>query len=283
MVLRVMRLPILNWNNSRRSVRCRKTLLAQPGSFFAWLKSVVMDFSKAPLPDNEPQRLAALKEYDILDSAMDKAFDDICALSAFICAAPMSCISLVDGERQWFKSRFGVEPSETSRDIAFCSHTILSSEPHIVPDTTQDPRFAGNPLVTGDPYVRFYAGFPLVSDEGYALGALCAADRGPRALSEDQKKAMSILARQVMALIEARRISAHLAEALQKVQILQDLLPICAWCKRIRDDHGYWNKLEAYMSSRIGVDFTHSICPDCYEKVKTKSENEARPITESGV
>lgn len=226
---------------------------------------------KAPLPGNEPQRLAALRDYGILDTAVERAFDEICTLSAFICGVPMSFVSLVDKNRQWFKAKLGVEATETPRDIAFCAHTVLSTEPNIIADATRDPRFAESPLVTGDPHIRFYAGFPLVNPEGYALGALCAADRVPRELTQQQRQGMEVLARQVMVLMETRRVSARLAAALQNVATLQGLLPICAWCKRIRDDQGYWNKLEKYMTETVGLDFTHSICPDCYEKVHPES------------
>lgn len=229
---------------------------------------------KAPIPGNESQRLAALREYFILDTAVEKAFDEICHLSAFLCAAPMSFISLVDQNRQWFKARVGVESTETPRDISFCAHTIMKDQPNIVPDATCDPRFADSPLVTGEPHIRFYAGFPLLNPEGFAVGALCAADRVPRTLSAEQRQGMEVLARQVIALMEVRRISRQLTETLQKVQSLQELLPICAWCKKIRDDQGYWNKLESYMSNHVGLDFTHSICPDCYAKVKPRDPAE---------
>ena len=222
---------------------------------------------KTLIPPNEAERLAALEEYQILDTGVEQAYDDIAALAAHICKVPITMISLIDSNRQWFKSKVGLEPRETPRDVAFCAHAILEREPLIVRDATKDRRFAGNPLVRGEPHIRFYAGFPLVNPEGLALGTLCAVDRKSHQLSAEQEEAMLVLARQVMALMEFRRVSKHLAEALEHVKRLQGLLPICAWCKRIRDDEGYWARVEGYFHERAGVDFTHSICPDCWEKL----------------
>ena len=225
---------------------------------------------KAPIPDNEAQRLAALREYRILDTGAEQAYDDITALAAYLCDVPIALISLVDESRQWFKSRVGLNEQETPRDVAFCAHAILQSEPLIVQDALKDARFADSALVTRAPYIRFYAGFPLSSPEGFALGTLCAIDRKPRQLSASQKTAMQTLSRQVMWLLELRRVSARMAEALEKVRTLHGLLPICAWCKRIRDDQGYWSQVEAYIREHTGADFTHGICPDCLEKQRPK-------------
>ncbi len=225
---------------------------------------------KAPKPDNEAQRLEALREYRILDTAAEEAYDDITALAAYVCQTPIAMISLVDESRQWFKSKLGLNQRETPRDVAFCAHAILQTEPLIVKDALKDARFSDSALVTRSPHIRFYAGFPLASPEGFALGTLCAIDRKPRQLSAEQKKAMQALSRQVMALLELRRVSARMAEALEKVRTLHELLPICAWCKRIRDDHGYWNQVEAYIHEHTGADFTHGICPDCLAKQRPK-------------
>jgi GAF domain-containing protein len=225
----------------------------------------------APIPDNEAQRLAALQEYHILDTAAEQTYDDITALAAYVCHTPIAMISLVDESRQWFKSRLGLSEQETPRDVAFCAHAILQTEPLIVRDALKDARFADSALVTRDPHIRFYAGFPLTSPEGFALGTLCAIDRRPRQLSPEQKRAMHALARQVMALLELRRVSARMAEALEKIRTLHGLLPICAWCKRIRDDKGYWSRVEAYLHEHTGAEFTHSICPDCLEKQRPKA------------
>jgi len=221
---------------------------------------------KTPRPPDEVRRLSALREYGVLNTGSEQVFDDFTALAAMICEVPIAIISLVDETRQWFKSRVGIRRRHTPRDISFCTHAILQTNPLIVADATKDPRFARGPLVTRPPYIRFYAGFPLINPEGYALGTLCVVDRRPRRLMVWQAKAMAVLARQVMAQLEARRVSAHLAEVLRHVKTLRGLLPICAWCKRIRDDHGYWTQVDAYIRAHTHADFTHGICPECMAK-----------------
>jgi GAF domain-containing protein len=228
-----------------------------------------------PIPNNEAERLAALKEYRVLDTGTEQLYDDIATLAAHICQVPIAMISLVDEARQWFKARVGMNHVQTPREIAFCAHTILQREPFVVRDAKKDRRFANNALVTGEPYIRFYAGFPLVNQEGLAVGTLCAIDRKPRALSAKQEKAMQALVRQVMALLEVRRVSVHLADSLNHIKTLQGLLPICAWCKRVRDDEGYWDQVEAYFHKYTGVDFTHGICPECLEKMRPKPDTQA--------
>ena len=237
---------------------------------------------KAPLPANEVERLAALKEYHILDTGTEPSYDDITTLAAQICEVPIATISLVDEDRQWFKSRLGVKQQQTPREVAFCAHAILQDKPFIIRDATKDKRFAGNSLVTGESHIRFYAGIPLMNPEGLALGTLCVIDHQPRRLSAAQQKALQALSRQVMALLELRRVSARLANALEQVKTLQELLPICAWCKRIRDDEGYWNQVEAYFHKYTGAEFTHGVCPQCLEKLHAKwkhneSETETAP------
>ena len=225
---------------------------------------------KTPVPSNEAERLAVLKEYHILDTGTEQSYDDIVALAAHICRVPIAMISLVDEVRQWFKSKLGVEQQQTPREVAFCAHAILKNGPFIVVDAAKDRRFAGSALVTGEPHIRFYAGIPLINPEGLALGTLCVVDRQPRRLSAPQLKALQALSRQVMALLELRRVSTHLADALDRVRTLQGLLPICAWCKRIRDDKGYWDQVEAYIHKSTGAEFTHGICPQCSEKAQSE-------------
>lgn len=222
----------------------------------------------APLPDNEIERLEALKEYHILDTGTEQSYDDITTLATHICGTPIAMISLVDEFRQWFKSKVGLDQQQTPRAVAFCAHAILQQKPFIVRDATRDKRFADNQLVTDEPQIRFYAGIPLINPEGLALGTLCVIDHQPRQLKAEQQKALAALARQVVALLELRRISTHLALALDHVKKLQALLPICSWCKRVRDDEGYWNRVETYFHEHAGADFTHGICPECLKKVR---------------
>ena len=221
---------------------------------------------KAALPSNEAQRLDALKEYHVLDTEAERIFDGITALAASICGVPIALVSLVDESRQWFKSKVGLHQNQTPRDVAFCAHAILQTEPLYVKDAMADSRFADSALVTGEPHIRFYAGVPLVNPEGHVLGTLCAIDRKPRQLSAQQQEAMQILARQVMSLLEFRRISARLADALARVRTLERLLLVCAWCGRIRGDEGHYCDLETYLRTRTDTEFSHGICPECRAK-----------------
>lgn len=179
---------------------------------------------KAPLPDNETQRLEALYRYKILDTTSEQAFDDITRLAAQICGTPISLISLLEAERQWFKSKVGLEATETSRDVSFCAHAILQPDILIVSDTLADKRFATNPLVTSAPKIRFYAGVPLLSSKGYALGTLCVIDYVPRKLSQEQVEALRILGRQVSSQIESRCNLVNLVSANEALQKNEDRL-----------------------------------------------------------
>jgi len=168
----------------------------------------------AAKPVNEAGRIAALDRYAILDSDPEQLFDDLTLLASFVCNTPIALISLIDEDRQWFKSRVGMAASETSRDIAFCSTAILQSDVFVVPDALNDDRFRENPLVVSDPHIRFYAGAPLVNEDGYALGTLCVVDRAPRELAPEQKEALQALSRLVLAQLEFRRNLILLKEAL---------------------------------------------------------------------
>jgi GAF domain-containing protein len=218
---------------------------------------------KAPIPSNEEHRLEALQRYRILDTAAEASYDDITSLAGYICGTPMAFVSLVDTARQWFKSKVGLDLAETSREVAFCAHTILGSDLLEVSDALQDARFADSPLTRPPHAIRFYAGMPLVSPEGASVGALCVADRVPRVLEDGQTKALRALGRQVVCLLEQRRVAADLAQALAEVATLQGLLPICSHCKKIRDEEGHWQELESYLRGHTKADFTHGICPTC--------------------
>src|SRR6266481_5165310 len=175
-------------------------------------------------PETEKKRLKVLWQYEVLDTVPEEVFDDLTELAARICEAPIAMITLVDESRQWFKSKVGVSISETSRDISFCGHAIGQTELFIVPDATKDERFAHNPLVTSEPQIRFYAGAPLITPDGHALGTLCVIDKVPRELKPDQKTALRVLARHVMSQLELRRHSIKLSKEQKQRERLQNNL-----------------------------------------------------------
>jgi anti-sigma regulatory factor (Ser/Thr protein kinase) len=201
---------------------------------------------------DEADRLAALRRYRILDTEPEQRFDDLALLASQICGTPMALISLIDGERQWFKARVGLAVTQTPRDVAFCARAIEQPGLFIVPDALDDPRFRDNPFVRQEPHIRFYAGAPLVTADGFALGTLCVLDQKPRTITAAQKAALEALKRQVIAQLELRRslddlaaalaardkaeqeqerILAELRESLDNVERLSSLLPYCSECE----------------------------------------------------
>jgi signal transduction histidine kinase len=154
---------------------------------------------------NEDQRLQALLDLEVLDTPSEKCFDDLVHFASLFCNTPCSAISLIDGQRQWFKAKTGIKATETSRDIAFCNHAISSNGLFVVNDAQIDPRFKCNPLVTGEMGLRFYAGMPITTSEGFNIGAICVLDTKPRELNLDQMDLLTYLAEQVMALFELRQ------------------------------------------------------------------------------
>ncbi|MBI1185620.1 GAF domain-containing protein [bacterium] len=157
------------------------------------------------VPNNERERLKALRKLEILDTEAEREFDQLVELASQICGTPISLISLIDDERQWFKSKIGLKDSQTPRDLSFCGHAINEPDvPFIIEDAHNDERFYDNPYVTGDPFISFYAGVPIKTSEGLALGTLCVIDSQPNHLSEEQIAALKVLSNQAMKLIELR-------------------------------------------------------------------------------
>ncbi len=184
--------------------------------------SLQLRYQPAPLPENELDRRLALERYQILDTLPDPAIDDLSEIAAQICGTPIGLVSLVDDDRQWFKATCGIDAKETSRDMSFCAHAILKPDDvFIVSDALKDERFADNPLVTGEPHIRFYAGTPLVTSDGYALGSLCVIDREPRELSQAQIDALAALGRQVIDQFEAHRTLSQFKQAIAELHATQ--------------------------------------------------------------
>ena len=208
-----------------------------------------------PKPANEKRRLEVLRGYEILDTEPERAFDDLTLIASYVCQTPIALISLIDADRQWFKSKVGVSVTETSRDVAFCASAILQSD----------------------------LGAALIAD-GQALGTLCVIDRVPRTLAPEQLEALRALSRQAQAQLDLRRNLKKLGEslaardraenekertlrelkaALANVRTLEGLLPICLSCKKIQDQRGNWQPFEYYVRAHSEAKVTHKICPDC--------------------
>ena len=160
---------------------------------------------KPPLPSDEEERLLALMRYAILDTPPEGVFDDAVRLAAQICGTPIALVTLVDRDRQWFKAKLGLDVSETSRDVSFCGHAILQKDLFVVADAREDPRFSDNPLVVADPPIVFYAGVPLITPDGHALGTICVKDHVPRILTTHEREALRTLGRLVTRELELRR------------------------------------------------------------------------------
>lgn len=218
-------------------------------------------------PDQEAARLEALRRYRLLDTGAEQVFDDIAAAAAALCDAPVALVSLIDTDRQWFKARVGLDAQETPREVAFCDHAIRRPDATmIVEDATRDERFKDNPLVTSAPDIRFYMGAPLCDPEGHALGTLCVIDRKPRRPTAARVAGLEALRRVAMHTILQRNAARELAAAYENVKLLSGLLPICSYCKAIRNDQGYWDSVAEYIGRHAAVDFSHGICPDCAKR-----------------
>ncbi len=195
----------------------------------------------APLPIDEAERLKILQNYHVLDSYPEQDFDNLTFLASQICKVPIALISLVDLNRQWIKSKVGLNISETPRDFAFCSHAILQADLFLIPDSLKDERFHDNPLVTGFPYIRFYAGVPLQTTSGHSLGTICVIDKKPRILKLKQIEALKALARHVVKLFELRLFNLFTSKGSAEIFPKANLVKEKKWEIRlsVKDSDGF--------------------------------------------
>lgn len=232
---------------------------------------------QAPIPPNEKERLKALLSLDILDTEAEEQFDRLTRLASEICEVPISLVSLVDGERQWFKSRVGLDAEQTPREISFCQHAIMHENTFEIQNATLDDRFQSNVLVTGDPNIRFYAGHPLFDDNGYALGTLCVIDRKPKKLNEFQTRALEILAKEVVSAIKSRKDKKVLNEYKRFFDMSLDFMCIAktdGFFKILNPN--FTNQLGYSTEELLAVPFVEFVHPDDIES----TINETKKLAE---
>ena len=243
------------------------------------LTSNLRPMQKPQIPLNEPERLAALQRYDILDTLPEQEFDDLTYLAAAISGSLIALISLVDQDRQWFKSKFGIDATETPRDISFCGHVVMNEETLVVSDATQDDRFADNPLVTGEVGIRFYAGTPLVTSDNYVLGTLCVIDRYPRTLTPQQLCQLESLSRLVISQLELRLSDVKLTKINQQLAVSnQHLLR----ATRLKDEFlaNMSHELRTPLNTILGM--TESLQEEIFGDINAQQLNALQTIESSG-
>lgn len=234
-------------------------------------------------PEDEDRRLARLRSLQLLDTPPEERFDRVTRLAARIFDVPIAVISLVDHDRQWFKSKVGVDVEGTPRAVSFSGHAILEPGPLLVSDARCDERFRDNPFVTGELGVRFYAGQPLrLNQDVSGLGALCLLDQRPRELTPDEVAALQDLAAIVVSELQALALSdamQRLGLLREQVEELESILPVCTYCKSVRTDDDYWEHVEHYLSKHNQVRITHGTCEPCaLEHVLPLLERLGRPV-----
>jgi hypothetical protein len=221
-----------------------------------------------PATKSVRRRLTTLHRYQILDSVSERTYEDIVKLAAHIFEAPIAALLHVENDQHLLKTAVGVRGAESFllNTHTFCDETMAEPDVMVVEDTICDERFALNPLVTSGPQIRFYAGAPLAMPDGLGHGSLCVMDVKPRRVGRREKEMLQSLARMVMTTMDLHRVTDALANEVTKVKNLSGLLPICSGCKNIRNDGGYWQRVECYVQENSSAEFTHGMCPDCAEK-----------------
>jgi GAF domain-containing protein len=226
----------------------------------------VVNPATSSTPLREAERRAALEAYDIVDAPVEEAWDDLVRMAARICGRPMAALSVMDAAGQGFSAEVGMEREPDPPTDAACAVTLHGSDPLVVPDLSRDPRFRDNAQVRSEGGVRFYAGFPVVTPDGDTMGTLCVMDREPGALTPSQLAAMESLSRVAARELELRRTSRELADALRRAAVLEEVVPLCSTCRRVREDDEYREALGMYIARNTGSLMSHGICPECAER-----------------
>jgi GAF domain-containing protein len=219
---------------------------------------------RAPIPTGEDRRLEALHQFGVLDTPPERTFDDIVLQASALCDAPIGVLSLIDRDRSWVKAAYGLERGELPRDVAFCSHAICQDDPLVVADALLDPRFEDNELVMGEPFVRAYAGAPIVVG-GQRFGTVAVVDLVPRSFDAGDLDSLQALARLAGDQFELRRKAAELSRTLERLRTLEGMLPVCKECGQIRDGDS-WLPMDHYMAAHTGSLVSHGMCPECMPK-----------------
>ncbi len=229
------------------------------------------------LPKNEIERLIALKQYQILDTVAEQSFDDITKLASLVCGTPIALITLLDENRQWFKSAIGLDATETPRNVSFCGHAILGDDIFEINNALDDARFFDNPLVIGRPDIRFYAGVPLISEHGYALGTLCVIDQIARELNADQRDSLKLLGRQVVAQIEHRMTILKIEEMTELLENTGRIANVGGYIVDLKTMHIQWTK-EVFLIHEL-----NTTKPPPIEEAINYYAPEARPVIRAAV
>ena len=232
-----------------------------------------MEMQKQHIPDNDNERLDALRRYNILDTPPEEAFDRFTSIIATICEVPIALISFVDKDRIWFKSHYGINTNQVGRDPGLCASAIINREFYQISDTLKDSRTVDHPMVKGGKNIRFYAASPLTSHDGHQLGVICILDKVPRTLSEEQTFILEQLSKIIMDEMELRLSTNNLLETMGRLhdaesrpEDMEKFITICAWSKKVKVGNK-WMKIEDFLRSRHGYRISHGITEESAQKI----------------